>query len=61
MDIKKLFAVLVVGGSALGVGVACGQGQELGQKNGAQTAPDGGVKTDGGSPSDPGGGGPKNW
>jgi len=56
MKIKKLFQVLVLGGTALGLGVvACGRSDGSNNNGGQQqTLPDGG--TGGG-----GGGGPPGW
>src|SRR5262249_50726453 len=59
MKLKKLFQVLVLGGTALGLGVvACGGSD--GNNNGGgqqQTLPDGGTGGGGGG----GGGGPPGW
>lgn len=56
MKIKKLFQVLVLGGTTLGLGVvACGGDNGNGNTGGQQqTLPDGGTPN-------PGGGGPPGW
>ena len=57
MKIKKLFQVLVLGGTTLGLGVvACGGDNGTGSTGGQQqTLPDGGTVNPGG------GGGPPGW
>jgi len=57
MKIKKLFQVLVLGGTTLGLGVAaCGGDNGTGNTGGQQqTLPDGGTINPGG------GGGPPGW
>lgn len=53
MKIKKLFQVLVLGGTALGLGViACGGDNGNANNNGnqQQTLPDGGTPNPGGGP-----------
>lgn len=54
LDLKKLFAVLVVGGSALGLGAGCGSSSPESQK---LTAGDGGTHQDSGTHP----GAPKGW
>ncbi len=58
MKIKKLFQVLVLGGTTLGLGIAA-CGGDSGNNNGGQqqTLPDGGTGGGGGG----GGGGPPGW